>query len=95
MGTRWLLLKNLANLDTTRHEHERSQDALALNTPLTTSYYLKEDLRQIWQQPHKATARKALRDWVGRPRASGIAMLVQKTLLSDEPFFSLRRLRRD
>jgi transposase len=76
-GTRWLLLKNPENLDSSRNEHERLQEALALNTPLTTAYYLKEDLRQIWQQPDKATARRVLRDWLGRARASGIAMLVQ------------------
>jgi transposase len=76
-GTRWLLLKNPENLDPERDEHQRLQEALALNTPLTTAYYLKEDLRQIWQQPDKATARRVLRDWVRRARASGIAMLVQ------------------
>jgi transposase len=83
-GTRWLLLKNPENLDSTRNEHERLQEALALNTPLTTAYYLKEDLRQIWQQPDKATARRVLRDWLSRARASGIAMLVQfATTLSE------------
>src|SRR5439155_19400291 len=50
-GTRWLLLKNPENLDPQRDEQQRLQEALALNTPLTTAYYLKEDLRQIWQQP--------------------------------------------
>jgi transposase len=76
-GTRWLLLKNPENLDPERDEQQRLQEALALNTPLTTAYYLKEDLRQIWQQPDKATARRVLRDWVRRARTSGIAMLVQ------------------
>ena len=76
-GTRWLLLKNPENLDSGRNEHERLHEALALNTPLTTAYYLKEDLRQIWQQPDKVTARRVLRDWIRRARASGIAMLVQ------------------
>jgi len=76
-GTRWLLLKNPENLDSARDEHQRLRDALALNTPLTVAYYLKEDLRQIWGQPDKATARRVLRDWVSRARASGIAMLVQ------------------
>jgi transposase len=74
-GTRWLLLKNPENLDPERNEQERLQEALALNTPLTTAYYLKEDLRQIWQQPDKVTARLVLRDWIRRARASGIRML--------------------
>lgn len=76
-GTRWLLLKNPENLDPSRNEKQRLRDALRLNTPLTLAYYLKEDLRQIWQQPDKATARLVLRDWIRRARASRIPMLVQ------------------
>jgi transposase len=76
-GTRWLLLKNPENLDPQMNERERLQDALNLNTPLTTAYYLKEDLRQIWQQKSKAVARLVLNDWIGRADASGIAMLQQ------------------
>jgi transposase len=76
-GTRWLLLKNPENLDPDRNELERLEEALALNTPLTIAYYLKEDLRQIWQQPNKATAWRVLRDWMRRARASGIAILQQ------------------
>jgi transposase len=83
-GTRWLLLKNPENLDAEHNEQERLREALELNTPLTTAYYLKEDLRQIWQQPDKATARRVLRDWIRRARVSGIAMLVQfATTLSE------------
>src|ERR1700722_8574914 len=52
-------------------------EALRLNAPLATAYYLKEDLRQIWTQPDKRTARKVLRDWLARARASGIRMLRQ------------------
>ena len=76
-GTRWLLLKNPENLDAKRNEKQRLQDALDLNTPLTIAYYLKEDLRQIWSQPNKRTARRVLRDWMARARASGIRMLKQ------------------
>jgi transposase len=74
-GTRWLLLKNPENLDPERNEQQRLQEALQLNTPLTVAYYLKEDLRQIWQQPDKSTARLVLNDWIRRARASGIRML--------------------
>jgi transposase len=76
-GTRWLLLKNPENLDPSRNEKQRLKDALRLNTPLTVAYYLKEDLRQIWQQPNKATARRVLNDWIARAQASGVAMLSQ------------------
>jgi len=76
-GTRWLLLKNPENLDPQRNEIERLQEALHLNAPLATAYYLKEDLRQIWTQCNKRTARRVLRDWLARARASGIRMLAQ------------------
>ena len=76
-GTRWLLLKNPENLDPQKNELERLQEALNLNTPLTIAYYLKEDLRQIWQQKSKAIARLVLNDWIRRADASGLAMLQQ------------------
>ncbi len=37
-GTRWLLLKNPENLDPTRDESKRLQEALTLNQPLATAY---------------------------------------------------------
>jgi transposase len=76
-GTRWLLLKNPENLDEGRNELDRLMAALRLNQPLAIAYYLKEDLRQIWSQPNKRTARRVLRDWLARARASNIRMLVQ------------------
>lgn len=76
-GTRWLLLKNPENLNPKRDELQRLEDALRLNQPLAIAYYLKEDLRQIWSQPNKRTARRVLRDWLARARASGIRMLTQ------------------
>jgi transposase len=56
-GTRWLLLKNPENLDNTREEAKRLHEALLLNQPLATAYYLRKDLRRVW-----ATIRS-----VGRP----------------------------
>ncbi len=76
-GTRWLLLKNPENLDPERREYERLHEALRINAPLATAYYLKEDLRQIWEQPNKATARRVLDDWIRRAEVSGIRMLQQ------------------
>jgi transposase len=81
-GTRWLLLMNPQNLDPDRNEHQRLQEALALNEPLAIAYYLKEDLRQIWDQDGKREAGKFLTDWCRRARASGIGVLqtMSKTL---------------
>ncbi len=76
-GTRWLLLKNPENLDPKKKERQRLERALRLNEPLAIAYYLKEDLRQIWLQGHKARARRFLEDWLARARASGIRMLEQ------------------
>ena len=41
-GTRWLLLKNIENLDPRKKEPQRLAEALMLNQPLGTAYYLKE-----------------------------------------------------
>ena len=81
-GTRWLLLKNPENLDATKDEKRRLEEALALNKPLATAYYLKEDLRRFWEQPGKRFATAFLDDWIRRAEASGIKMLQQmaKTL---------------
>lgn len=74
-GTRWLLLKNPRNLDDERDERRRLNEALRLNQPLAVAYYLKEDLRQLWEQPGKRAAGKFLTDWIKRAHASGVAML--------------------
>jgi transposase len=74
-GTRWLLLKNPENLDEERNERKRLDKALDLNKPLATVYYMKEDLRQIWDQQDKRAAEVFMDDWIARGRASGIRML--------------------
>src|SRR3974390_419441 len=81
-GTRWLLLKNPENLDRDRREAERLEEALRLNQPLALAYYLKEDLRQFWEQPCKATAAAFLEDWIARAQTAGIPFLLRfsKTL---------------
>lgn len=74
-GTRWLLLKHPDRLDDTRQESQRLREALELNEPLAIAYYLKEDLRQIWEQPNRRQAEKFLTDWYRRAQASGIRVL--------------------
>ena len=76
-GTRWLLLKNPENLIEEKDQKRRLEKALALNKPLATAYYMKEDLRQIWDQPTIAAAEVFLDDWVARARASRIRMLMK------------------
>jgi transposase len=74
-GTRWLLLKNPENLNNKKKEPERLEQALALNRPLATAYYMKEDLRRLWSCGNKQQAESFLFDWVMRAWASGIYML--------------------
>lgn len=80
-GTRWLLLKNPKNLTPERNERERLEKALEINKPLATAYYMKEDLRQIWDQPNKEKADECLWDWADRAIASEIPMLEKFGLL--------------
>jgi transposase len=81
-GARWLLLKNPENLDADKDERARLEEALALNKPLATAYYLKEDLRRFWEQPGKRFATAFLNDWLKKAEASGVKILQQmaKTL---------------
>jgi transposase len=83
-GTRWLLLKASENLDEEKDERKKLEEALALNKSLAVAYYLKEDLRQFWEQPGKKFATLFLDGWLKRAEASGIKMLQQmaKTLAS-------------
>ena len=74
-GTRWLLLKNPENLDASKNEQARLQEALQVNQPLAIVYYMKEDLRTLWSYPDKVSAERFLDDWIARATVSGIRML--------------------
>lgn len=74
-GTRWLLLKTPENLDPTKGEPKRLREALRLNESLAIAYYLKEDLRQIWEQLGKFQARMKLLDWCQQAMDSGVRIL--------------------
>jgi len=76
-GARWILLKNPENLSAERNEAVRLQEALKLNEPLATAYYMKEDLRQFWNQPNKETAETVIDCWIQRAVSSGIAHLIR------------------
>jgi transposase len=82
-GTRWLLLKNPDHLKAEKNERQRLEEALRLNQPLAAAYYLKEDLRQFWEQADQKTAAAFLDDWIARAEASGVGMLKKfaKTLM--------------
>ena len=75
-GLRWLLLKNPDNLKPQHNEKQKLEQALLLNSSLSTAYYLKEDLRQLWFQKNKRQATAYLDDWIARAKSSGIKMLL-------------------
>ena len=81
-GARWLLLKRAENLDPTRKEPQRLEEALRLNEPLAMAYYLKDELNEIWEQDDQETAQALLMDWIAYAESTGIRMLQQfsKTL---------------
>jgi transposase len=65
-GTRWLLLKNPENLNDKHHERRHLEEALSLNAPLAAAYYMKEYLREVWNQQNKKKHRFSLT--IGLPR---------------------------
>jgi len=81
-GTRWLLLKRPENLDVSRNEPKRLEEALRQNKPLAIAYYLKEDLNEVWEQEDEEAARSHLMDWILYAESTGIHLLHQfaKTL---------------
>jgi transposase len=74
-GVRWLLLKRPENLDESRHETDRLEEALRLNEPLAMAYYLKEELNEVWEQDDRLAAEALLMDWIVYAESTGVAML--------------------
>lgn len=74
-GSRWLLLKNSVNLNDERNEKEKLQELLEINEPLAIAYYLKEELKLLWQQKTKDLAQQFMGKWVAKAMASGVFRL--------------------
>jgi transposase len=81
-GLRWLLVKNQDDLD--KDALAKLEQALEINKPLATAYYLKEELRLLWGQEDKAAAEKHLDDWLEKARASGMRILERFAATLDE-----------
>lgn len=75
-GVRWLLVKRPENLEARRNEQARLEEALQLNEPLATAYYLKEELGEFWEQDDEEQATAFLLDWLALAEISGVKMLV-------------------
>ena len=63
-GIRWLLLKRPEHLDPAHNEPKRLEEALRLNEPLATAYYLKEELNEVWEQEDEESAQALLMEWI-------------------------------
>ena len=79
-GKRFLLLMNPDNM--TDEQQVELKKVLELNTPLTTAYILKEELRLLWDCQDEATGKKYLNSWIERANGSEIKQMKQmaKTL---------------
>jgi len=75
-GSRWLLLRNRANL-TTRNDRVRLRELLAANRPLMTAYVLREDLKHLWTFKAQWAAQRWWHGWYSRAIRSRIKPLVR------------------
>ena len=79
-GTRFLLLRNPENLR--EDQIPKLEEALHLNEPLMVGWYLKEELRELWNQTSRAKMKTFLEDWCDKAGQSGIGQMIKmaKTL---------------
>jgi transposase len=84
---RWLLLRNGADIFDSVSKN-RLDNVLKLNEPLTAAYYLKEDLREIWNQCCKTDAEKVLDEWVQQALDAKVQQLtvMANTLKAYKPY---------
>lgn len=75
-GLRWVLLGNGERLKSDSTS-QRLKKALEVNADLATSYYLKEELRRVWNQADKESAATILHNWVNEARESGIKHMMK------------------
>ena len=73
-GTRWVLLRNQANL--TRPERIRLNEVLAANRHLWVVYVLKDALKELWRYKYVGAALNAWDEWYGWATRSRIPALV-------------------
>jgi transposase len=79
-GTRFLLLRNHENLQA--DQIPKLERALKLNEPLFIGWYLKEELRELWNQSSRQKMEALLKDWCQKAEETHIGQLIKmaKTL---------------
>lgn len=73
--SRWLLLRNRANLKT--EQALELEELLQANQPLMTVYLLKDQLKELWYAPSEAEAKRRWQDWINLAISSGLAPVQQ------------------
>jgi transposase len=81
-GTRFLLLRHPEDLK--QEQIPKLDEAMRLNEPLLLGWYLKEELRELWNQSSRPTMERFLRDWCEKALETDIRQLgkMAKTLLT-------------
>lgn len=79
-GSRYLLLMGQENVP--EDKRDKLTEALRFNEPLSTAYYLKEELRLLWTRRTRNSMHRFLERWIARALASGIRQMASlaKTL---------------
>ena len=79
-GYRYLLLTGNENLP--EDKREKLAEALRFNQPLSSAYYLKEELRLLWTRRTRHSMHRFLERWIARALGSGIRQMesLAKTL---------------
>lgn len=74
-GTRWLLLKNRANVSAS--DRVRLNELLEANAALFTVYVLKDDLKRLWRFRYPKAALRFWDAWYDRAMESGVPALMR------------------
>lgn len=75
-GVRLLILTSYEDLGK-EHDELRVKSALDINKPLVASYYLNEDLYEIWNQTDKKSALAGSTLWVEQAKAAKVPKLIK------------------
>jgi len=76
-GVRYLLLKGKEKIENDAEAKMKLNRLLELNTPLTTAYVLKEELRHLFDCGSVDEAENYLKNWIEKARASLIVPLIK------------------
>ena len=75
-GPRFLLLRNPKNL--TGDQIPKLDEALHLNEPLLLGWYLKEELRERWNQTPRKQMEAFRKDWGDKTGQTGIGQMLKR-----------------